>query len=95
MISRALIIRGDLQSAQVLPWIEHRARLLDLKGWVARRNAQALEVALWGPEPLIDALEVACLLGPADVQVDTIQARSHQFDATPNGFAIVSTAPAA
>lgn len=88
MIGIELHIAGDLASAQAIPWICHRARLLDLKGWVERESERAIVVALLGPETLIDAMEIACSLGPADIDVDSISRREHWFETRPNGFSI-------
>ncbi|MEX0339315.1 MAG: acylphosphatase [Arenibacterium sp.] len=83
-----LHIRGDLGSDQAIPWICHRARLLDLKGWVQREGSGLITVALAGPAPLVDAMEVACSLGPADVLVERIDRAEHRFKAHPNGFSV-------
>lgn len=55
-----------------MPWILHRGRVLNLSGWVERISDTRIDMALKGPADLVDAMEVACSLGPADVIVDRI-----------------------
>lgn len=86
MTGALLVMGGDLASQSLLPWICHRARLLSLKGSVRRDSDTAVSLWLSGPEPLIDAMEVACLLGPADVLVEDMSRSLYQFDTAPNGF---------
>lgn len=82
----ALTLIGDLGADSAIPWIVHRARLLDLTGCVRRDSDTTIHMALAGPAALIDAMEVACSLGPGDVRVDTIQRGSHIFKSPPVGF---------
>jgi len=72
MRGTALTLTGQLSSESVLPWILHRGRLLNLAGWVMRADARTIRMALAGPPALIDALEIACSLGPCDVLVETL-----------------------
>lgn len=81
-----LHLEGDLGAATFADWICHRARLLDLSGWVETREDGAVSIVVSGPEALIDAMEMACSLGPRDVLVDRIERLSLKLDATPNGF---------
>ena len=80
-----LKITGHLDAAFV-PWICHRAHRLDLKGWVVG-SGRGLDVVVAGPAPLIDAMEVACSLGPACVMVDDIARRDIHLGTAPTGFA--------
>lgn len=81
-----LRLRGDLGAQGFVPWICHRARVLNLSGWVARVDAGAMIIVVAGPEALCDAMEVACSLGPADVIVEDITRRTTQIPDLPNGF---------
>ncbi|MEX0282010.1 MAG: acylphosphatase [Arenibacterium sp.] len=83
-----LHIRGDVSSDKAIPWICHRALLLNLNGWVERKNDDLIVVAVEGPEPLVDAMEVACSLGPSDILVQRIDRRDYDFQARPNGFSV-------
>jgi len=67
-----LLITGNFRSADFSEWIVHRAAKLNLSGWVKPHNDQFIEIFVCGDQTLIDALEVACSLGPIDAQVHTI-----------------------
>lgn len=68
-----LLISGTFPGPVFPEWIAHRAKLLELVGWVKRRSNQLLEVQLTGHQVLIEALETACSLGPMEVDVESIQ----------------------
>lgn len=82
----ALTVTGRL-SPGFVPWICHRAALLDLAGWVSQ-DGSGLTIVVTGPAPLIAAMETACSLGPADGVVDRIDATEIEVAAPPNGFAV-------
>lgn len=86
MSGTELRISGALHHASMIPWICHRARLLDLAGWVDRDPDGALTVTLWGPAPLIDCMEIACSLGPADSLVEDISRNGCNAHSAPSGF---------
>ncbi len=52
-------------------WIIRRASLLDLSGWVKYVDRR-IEIEASGERVLVEALEVACSLGPIEAQIDTI-----------------------
>ncbi len=79
-------LTGQLGDAAFLDWICHRARLLDLRGWVAAEDAGCVRLLVTGPEPLIDAMEMACSLGPVTVDVMRIERQERTVTAQPNGF---------
>ncbi|MBM1221290.1 acylphosphatase [Ponticoccus sp. SC2-23] len=79
-------LEGDLDAASFPDWICHRARLLDLSGWVTNEADGAVSIVVTGPEALIDAMEMACSLGPREVLVDRIERRPHGVPAALNGF---------
>ncbi|WP_298836589.1 acylphosphatase [uncultured Roseobacter sp.] len=84
-----LTLTGQLSAESALPWIHHRGQLLNLAGWVRREDDQTIRMALAGPEPLIEAMEIACSLGPGDVLVDTITRARHTFDEKPDTFVML------
>ncbi len=88
MTGARIILRGKLHSASVVPWICHRARLLDLKGWVSRDSDCLITIALTGPDALVDAMEVACNLGPMDAMIETIDRKDYHFNAPPTQFEV-------
>lgn len=71
-----LVISGNVMAHIFVPWIERHARKLGLSGVVCRGSATCLEVEAEGFEDMLDALEVGCLLGPAEVWVDSISRAS-------------------
>ncbi len=72
MVRVPLLICGDVGDDGFLGWIRHRAELLDLDAAVTRLSPREIRVAVAGPEPLVEAMEAACSLGPASVLVDRI-----------------------
>lgn len=72
VMRQRLVIEGDVGASSFLPWIERHARKLGLTGLVCRGSASRLEVEAEGFEEMLDALEVGCLLGPAEVWVESI-----------------------
>lgn len=57
-----------------LRFIASRARWLSLTGWAANTGPGRAEVVAAGPEALVGALEMACVLGPLDTLIDTLEA---------------------
>lgn len=85
MNATEITLEGDVLAGDFPDWICHRARLLDLSGWVTTAEG-AIRIVVAGPEPLIDAMELACSLGPRDVLVSRIERRECDLPAAPNGF---------
>lgn len=81
-----LTLTGSLAAASLLPWIQHRAERLDLVGWVRQDTADQVTIEVHGPAPLVDAMEIACSLGPADALVDSIARHDMPLQSEPNGF---------
>lgn len=54
---------GDIDGAEFLAFVAARAARLSLDGW-ARGEGAAVDCAVDGPADLVDAFEMACLLGP-------------------------------
>lgn len=91
MTATRVTLIGDLASNSVIPWILHRGRVLDLSGWVERISDTQIDMALAGPADLVDAMEIACSLGPTDVIVDQVTRRDDLADFVENGFAVKSS----
>ncbi len=79
-------IAGQVASETFADWICHRARLLDLTGWVTIVDEAEIVAHVTGDAVLVDAMEVACSLGPADVFVDRIDCRPLETAQGHNGF---------
>lgn len=45
-----------------------------------------MRILVQGPQPLIDAMEVACSLGPMDANVERIEVRAMPLNQRLNGF---------
>jgi len=72
-ISRHLLIEGDLPVEAFSAWVIDRAERLSISGWIRTRGAHQLELLITGERVLVDAMEVACSLGPALARVDSIK----------------------
>lgn len=57
-----------------LDFVADRAAWLSLSGWVGSDLEEQVTVVVAGPEALVGALEMACVLGPLGALVHTIQA---------------------
>jgi len=68
-------IQGRVDSDKFPPWIERHARKLGVACHIDRQDRATLEAVLTGPVELLDAMEMACLLGPFQVWVDQIERR--------------------
>jgi len=71
-ITTSLLINGHFPSDDFCEWIMHHATKLNLSGWVKPHSDKHIEVLVTGNQTLIDALEVACSLGPIDAHIETI-----------------------
>lgn len=69
-------IRGRLGTDSFLPWIKNHAVRLGLDGAIGHADAWRVDIDLSGPEDMIDAMEMGCLLGPIDVWVEAIERTS-------------------
>jgi hypothetical protein len=67
-----MTIRGDLEPASFVPWINRHAAKLGLVQRFAHTGADRIELELSGSVELIDMMEMGCSLGPIDVWVETI-----------------------
>ena len=66
-------LTGHVSADGFVDWIAHRAGLLDLNGWVTRDGPNAITIVVAGPQPMVDAMEMACSLGPVSVDVERIE----------------------
>lgn len=65
-------ISGRMEVEGYLDFVAERARWLGLSGRAERSGAQSVSVLAAGPEALVGALEMACLLGPLDALVESL-----------------------
>lgn len=92
MKAAELRLTGALNDPGFVDWICHRAYLLDLDGWVAVDGTDHIRILVAGPKPLIDAMEMACSLGPSTVDVTRIETRAVALAAGVTGFQKVDLA---
>jgi hypothetical protein len=60
------VFSGALEPESFRAFAEHRAARLDLGLHVGPLSTALAELAVSGPEPLVDAFEMACSLGPTN-----------------------------
>jgi len=65
-------ILGRFPNDRFVDWIVKRAHTLSLNGHVAQLNDSEIALTVAGHPILVDAMEVACSLGPIDASVDLI-----------------------
>lgn len=73
--------------ADYLGFVASRAQWLSLSGWAATVGPGRAEVVAAGPEALVGALEMACVLGPLDTLVETLDSEPAD-EPVSEGFAI-------
>lgn len=79
-------LTGQVSADGFVDWIVHRAGLLDLNGWVMRDSRNVLTIVVAGPQPMVDAMEMACSLGPVSVDVERIESRERVLASPPGRF---------
>ncbi len=66
-------MHGRFAGESFLPWMERHAGKLGLENEILTATETRIELALQGPQALIDAMEMACSLGPIDIWVEEIE----------------------
>lgn len=82
-LTRRVRIDGHFAEARFLDWIEARAIRLSISGEARVHGNTCIELQLTGERVLLDAMEVACSLGPADARVDGVAVLSEDLVAEP------------
>lgn len=80
MTAAEIRLMGAFNPSSFKNWICIRARLLDLKGSVTSQGNQRISILVEGPQALIDAMEMACSLGPMDALVDRVEVIPHALN---------------
>lgn len=86
VIATLFHLEGQLAAPGFADWVRDRAVRLDLTGWVRSDGPSAMTIVVAGPPALVDALEMACSLGPMDVLVERIERSAQALDDSPGGF---------
>lgn len=80
-VTEHVVLCGQVGSVVFPTWIRRHAGRLGLEvRWLAQR-AERLDMVLSGPPDLLDAMALACSLGPQEVWVDRVD-RSRTNDLT-------------
>lgn len=83
-----MMVSGQI-TPDYLAFVSDRADWLSVSGWVTDLGSGHVEVIAAGPEALVGALEMACILGPLDALIDHVET-SATMEAVPRGFSIAS-----
>ena len=73
MVTKNFEIRGNFDEIAFREWIVHRSTVLGLDVSVHSLARNAISFCATGHMVLLDAMEIACSLGPSDAMVDHIQ----------------------
>ena len=73
MVTKNFEIRGNFDEIALRDWIVHRSTVLGLDISVHSLARNAISFCATGHMVLLDAMEIACSLGPSDAMVDNIQ----------------------
>ena len=73
MVTKNFKIRGNFDEIALRDWIVHRSTVLGLDISVHSLARNAISFCATGHMVLLDAMEIACSLGPSDAIVDHIQ----------------------
>jgi acylphosphatase len=71
-VSEHFALCGQVGSGVFPVWIRRHARRLGLGLRLLGQNAARLEMIVSGPPDLLDAMALACSLGPQEVWVDQV-----------------------
>jgi acylphosphatase len=66
-------IAGRLDADDFMAFVAERARWFGISGWVRADGAGSVTMVAAGPEAMVGALEMACLLGPLNALVDRVE----------------------
>ncbi|MFZ9118362.1 MAG: hypothetical protein ACO20S_07350, partial [Paracoccaceae bacterium] len=72
MVTKNFEIRGNFDEIALHDWIVHRSTVLGLDISVHSLARNAISFCATGHMVLLDAMEIACSLGPSDAIVDHI-----------------------
>lgn len=67
-----LVIQGSFARDTIVEWINHRAGRLSLEHMIHVVGPSRIDVDVSGPDALIDAMALACSLGPASALIDSV-----------------------
>jgi acylphosphatase len=72
-VVRRVVIRGRVQGVGYRAWVEDKALLAGLDGWVRNRADGTVEAVFAGSAETVAAMIAACLEGPLSARVEGIE----------------------
>ncbi len=66
-------VTGDIAAPSFVPWIARHAGRLGLRNCAIARKGPHLSIKATGAPEMLEALALACTLGPAEVMVDDVR----------------------
>jgi acylphosphatase len=78
---RQVTITGRVQGVGYRAWVEHRARVHDLEGWVRNRRDGSVEALFAGPADAVADMVAVCRRGPSSARVDAVSEEPANADA--------------
>lgn len=91
VLPHRLRIHGRVQGVGFRAFVDRKARLLKIDGWVRNRRDGTVEALVWGDEPLIDDFLARVREGPRWGRVDEVDVTIETGgDPRPVGFEIRS-----
>lgn len=73
IVTKNFVIRGNFDEITLRDWILHRSAVLGLQISVSSLEKNSISFCATGHLILLDAMEIACSLGPPDAMVEQIQ----------------------
>jgi acylphosphatase len=80
-VFRHVTITGRVQGVGYRAWVEHRARVHDLEGWVRNRRDGSVEALFAGPADAVADMVAVCRRGPSSARVDAVSEEPANADA--------------
>ena len=69
------VVHGDVQGVGFRYFLQHKARELDLRGWVRNNDDGTVELVAEGPRDRLEELRRAAEQGPGMARVDRVDTR--------------------
>jgi len=78
VIARRYLVTGRVQGVGYRDWTAHRARALELTGWVRNRSDGSVEIVAHGNQDALDRLAQSLVQGPPAAQVRSVRSEDAQ-----------------
>lgn len=88
-----LTIRGRVTGVGFRKWLQKRAYISGVSGWIRNVNRRTVEVVLFGPTDPTTAVAAATILGPPRAVATAYEAKQIPFPQDVEGFEIREDAP--